>query len=91
MASELKLQVPDGQFCSDTTHLGCLYKQTIEGRHYCPIFYRNLDKVEVKTTDGERVRLTYKCPECLQAAQLTTETSDEIKVDRVLHHGWVFS
>ena len=90
MASELKLQVPDGQFCMDRHHLGCTFKQVTEGRHWCPLFARSLDKVEIRDEDGERRRLIYKCPECLQSAQLTTETSDEIVAQRVLHHEWVF-
>lgn len=90
MASELKLQVPDGQFCMDKYHLGCIYSQVTGGCYYCPLFHIYLDKVEIQDENGERRRLIYKCPECLQAAQLTTETSDEIIAQRVLCHGWKF-
>lgn len=87
MAS-IVVQVPEGQFCGDKNWLTCIYDEAHEGNHYCGLFHEALEKVEIRTPEGERQRALYKCSKCLELVVA-------IKPDRALEatsvtEGWEF-
>lgn len=86
--ANIVVEVPEGQFCGDKNWLTCMYDEAHAGEHRCRLFQVALEKVEIKTHNGDRQHTLYKCKACLELAAA-------IHPDRALEaasvtNGWKF-
>lgn len=63
----INVEIPDGEFCSDKSHLDCKFASHNDGVHWCNLHHRFLDSLEYVKVDGETRRLRRKCKACLNA------------------------
>ena len=56
--------IPDGDFCSDNNHLGCVYEQHELGFHSCSLYKENIGKIHEFLSCGELRRAYKKCSSC---------------------------
>lgn len=63
--ADVTVFVPDGEFCSDMTHLGCVYESHESGMHTCTLFGESIGKLQEFISAGEKRRARRKCASCL--------------------------
>jgi hypothetical protein len=79
--ANLTLSIPDGAFCSDLSHLGCLYKSHNEGYHSCSVFHESIGLLTTFSVNGEKRRAYVKCPGCRDAME--NDKGNGITVDKL--------
>ena len=77
--AKVAVQIPDGQFCADKNHLGCLYEIHGRGVHWCALCRVHLNPLEEFRVNGERIRLRRKARECV--ARILDDGGKGIEVD----------
>ncbi len=78
--AKITATIPDGRFCEDKAHLGCLYEYHKDGVHWCSLHLDHLNPLEEYRVNGERVRLRRKTKSCLAA--MTDDGGQGIEVDK---------
>ena len=58
--------IPDGEFCSDKGHLGCLFEDHEAGLHWCKLYHESIGKLQNIYVNGEHQRAFRKCNRCKQ-------------------------
>ncbi len=77
--AKITVTTPDGRFCEDKGHLGCLYEHHQNGLHWCALCLEQLNPLEEYRVNGERVRLRRKTKSCL--AVMTDDGGQGIEED----------
>lgn len=77
--AKLEVFIPDGEFCSDNAHLGCIYEHHDQGMHRCLLYLKPLGKLETFHSSGEVDRAFRKCKEC--KCNMTADEGNGIVVD----------
>ena len=71
--------IPDGEFCSDNTRLGCLYEHHEAGLHWCSLYSESIGKLQDIYVKGEHQRAFRKCSKC--KSQMFEDTGNGLIVD----------
>lgn len=70
--AKTEVWIPDGQFCSDQNHLGCIYGTHQGGLHFCGLHREFLKSIEEFKMNGETIRAFRKCDECIKSMREDT-------------------
>ena len=60
----VEIFIPDGEFCSDNTTLGCLFEEHEFGTHWCGLYHKPIGKLQDIYVNGEHKRAFRKCDSC---------------------------
>lgn len=63
--AKLGVFVPDGEYCSDKSYLGCKFDQAIGSQHYCLLYEKFLGSLETLKVEDQTVRARHKCNACI--------------------------
>lgn len=77
----INITIPDGEFCSDNHHLGCIYEHHEYGLHYCTMFKESIGSLQTFKSDGNIKRAFKKCNMCLNT--LKDDTGNGLIVDEI--------
>lgn len=61
------VNIPDGLFCSDKSHLDCLFADHTEHTHWCDLYRCEIGELETFKSEGCLRRARRKCNKCLEA------------------------
>ena len=64
--AQVIVTIPDGEFCSDASLLGCRFEDCVSGMHWCKMFESVLGPLVSFKCDGELHRARRKCKRCLE-------------------------
>lgn len=73
--------IPDGKFCGDQEHLGCIFETHMEGFHWCSLYRESIGKLQDIYVNGEHQRAFRKCDKCRK--QMTNDSGKGIEEDEI--------
>lgn len=57
--------IPDGDYCSDKNHLGCMFEKHEYDFHFCSLYNESIGTINDFKINGELRRAFKKCNRCV--------------------------